>query len=130
MDNNFLNESQSVVDSAVSVIQTTFTSAGGIVADVLDGAKDLADNDVVKAIKDGAEYIGDAVNAIKVIKKICDLPTMLFMRKFNLYCRGLSEIPPEKRKSYLEKTEGILRKKDSLFVLNIINKIEDEAKID
>ena len=120
----------SVVDSAVSIMQSVFTPVGENVVAVLNGAKDLSDNDVVKVIQDGTEYFGDAVGALKIIKKIYDLPTMLFMRKFESYCRGLSKIPADKRSSYLENTVAVSRKQESLFVLNILNKIEDEAKID
>lgn len=118
-----------VVEGISSVAQSMYTEAAETVVSILDDIENLTDNDVLRGLREAVGAAGDTVEALKILKKIYDIPTAIFMHKFKKYCRGLMEIPLEKRQSYLEKTEEISRKEETLFVLNVLNKIEDADKI-
>ena len=119
-----------VVENANCVMNGMLTKAADGLLEMMNDIQRLADNKFVKEIENMSEIAGKAIGAIKIIKKIYDIPSQLFMYKFERYCKGLSNIPLEKRKEYLKNSEKISRKKETLFILNVINKIEDIDKID
>lgn len=78
------------------------------------------------------EVSADLVKASKVItviKKAASVPDKLFMNKMEKYCRGLIEIPANKRKKYAAKVGKPGLNKDSVFILGVLNKIEELSKI-
>lgn len=75
------------------------------------------------------ENAEDIAKPISTIRKIMSLPSKLFMRKVALYIKGIAEIPEEKRDSYIKKLSSKEVNRNSIFVLNVINKIEEESKI-
>ena len=78
------------------------------------------------------EVSADLVKASKVItaiKKAASIPDQLFMNKMEKYCRGLIEIPANKRKKYAAKVGKPGLNKDSVFILGVLNKIEELSKI-
>ncbi|MBR1892027.1 MAG: hypothetical protein IJ815_00610, partial [Lachnospiraceae bacterium] len=129
MENHNVLNIDNIMNGMVNVTQSMYTEAAGIMLPVLQGIKDLANNEVAKELNEAAGAVGDAVEALKILKKCYDIPTTIFMYKFRKYCKGLSEIPLGKRQSYLKRTEEISRKKETLFILNVLNKIEDTDKI-
>ena len=73
------------------------------------------------------EVSADLVKASKVItviKKAASIPDKLFMNKMEKYCRGLIEIPANKREKYAAKVGKPGLNKDSVFILGVLNKIE------
>ena len=52
------------------------------------------------------------------------------MKKFEKYCKGIFMIPLEKRKKYIDLLGKDKSNKESVFVLNILNRIEENEKID
>ena len=75
------------------------------------------------------ENLGDAVKALKVLKSFASIPTKLYLRKFEQFCRGVYDIPLEKRQKFM-KTLGRERfNQESVFILNVINRIEEEDKL-
>ena len=78
------------------------------------------------------EVSADLVKASKVItviKKAASIPDKLFMNKMEKYCRGLIEIPASKREKYAVKVGKPGLNKDSVFILGVLNKIEELSKI-
>ena len=129
MENNKISIKK-FVESAVSILQGMLTKAADNIIAFLNSVEALEDNENIKAIGKVMEATGEIVEALKIIKQIYSFPTILFMHKLEKFCRGLSEIPLEKRESYLKKTKKISRQKESLVILNIINRIEEMEKID
>ena len=75
------------------------------------------------------EIAEDASKPISAMRKIMSLPSKLFMRKVARYLKGIAEIPEEKRDSYIKKLSSKEVNRNSVFVLNVINIIEEESKI-
>ena len=75
------------------------------------------------------EHYLEAIKTIKTLKKIASIPSMLYLRKFERYCRGITDIPLEKRQKYIRMLGRDKFNKESVIVLNIINRIEEEDKL-
>ena len=67
---------------------------------------------------------------IAVFKKVSSIPDKLFMKKLEKYCRGLTQIPLSKREKYAKKVGKTSLNKESVFILGVLNKIEELSKID
>lgn len=52
------------------------------------------------------------------------------MHKMEKYLKGLIEIPQDKRNKYLERVGEKSLNKDSIFILNMLNRIEESSKFD
>lgn len=118
-----LVEVDSVVDSLSTWIEqgaediVTFFSSDEV-SDVLDEIKEL-----------GTE-LSNALKVVKVIRKSASIPDKLFMRKMERYCAGLVSIPASKREKYVKRVGKESLNKDSVFILGVLNKIEELSKID
>ena len=75
------------------------------------------------------EAVSGAIKSLKVAQKIASIPTALYMKKFGRYCKGLTTIPLEKRQKYMKLLGKEKFNKESVFVLNVINRIEENEKI-
>lgn len=82
---------------------------------------------VIKRIDDSAEELS---KIYKGIKTVASIPDRLFLRKFERLCLGIGKIPENKRKKYIQKITRKRFNKDSVFILDVINKVEDLEKID
>ena len=71
-----------------------------------------------------------ASKVLKVIQKAASIPDKIFMNKMEQYCRGLISIPEAKRQDYISKIGKEKLNKDSVFILGLLNKIEELSKID
>lgn len=91
------------------------------------------DNEDIQEAVDCIEQIGesaaDVVGAIKFIRRVASIPSNLFLNKFVRYCKGLTDIPLEKRQKYLRDLGKEKFNKEGAFTLNVIQKIEEEDKI-
>lgn len=85
--------------------------------------------DVVVMTEELGEKLSDAVKGLKIIKSVASIPTQLFIRKYEKFCRGLIQIPLEKRQRYIRILGAEMRKREGNFILNIINRLEEEEKI-
>ena len=77
----------------------------------------------------GAE-LSKAIKVVKIIRKSASIPDKLFMHKMERYCAGLVSIPSSKREKYAAKVGKKSLNKDSVFILGVLNKIEELSKID
>ena len=76
----------------------------------------------------GAE-LAKASKVITIIRKSASIPDKLFMKKLEKYCQGLVDIPVKKREKYIAKVGKGGLNKDSVFILGVLNKIEELSKI-
>lgn len=76
------------------------------------------------------ESISETITLFKAIRNIASIPSQLFLHKFERYCKGLGNIPREKREKYIQILGKEKFNREGVFVLNIINRIEENDKID
>ena len=82
--------------------------------------------DTIKTIGDEISEISKAIN---FFKKFSNIPNALFLHKMELYCKGLTSIPKEKMEKYIKKIGKTKFNKDSVFILTILNQVEELSKI-
>ena len=58
---------------------------------------------LLETLEDNLDILSNTVSEIRLLKEIKDIPSKIFMRKFERYCRGIMKIPIEEREKYLEK---------------------------
>lgn len=128
-ENNDLNivEGTNYIDELKEIIEVFMTEANDLAGQVINS----------EIVQDGAEVISQlseavsgAIKSLKAVKRIASIPTALFMRKFERYCKGLTEIPLNKRQKYMKLLGKEKFNKESVFVLNVINRIEENEKIE
>ena len=126
MDNN---KKQSIItlDSIISLIDVCFEQGTETVKTYLS-SDDFAD--MCEIAKDVGSDLSTTIKMFSLIKKSFSIPDKWFMKKLERYCQGLIDIPLEKRKKYLKKVGKESLNKDSVFILGVINKIEELSKID
>lgn len=96
-------------------------------------ARSLSTNESREYIGDlfsGCEDLLSSIKYIGAIKKIATISDLLFLNKFEKYCRGLLDIPIEKRQRYAKKVGKERLNRDSVFILNVPNRIEELSKLD
>lgn len=72
----------------------------------------------------------DSVEVLRFIKNTKHLPDKFFVRKFDKFCRGICLIPLKEREKFVNLLSKHETNKDGVLMLDIINKIEEETKID
>lgn len=87
-------------------------------------------SDVLDEIKELGAELSKALKVVNIIRKSASIPDKLFMRKMERYCTGMVSIPVSKRKKYVERVGKKALNKDSVFILGVLNKIEELSKID
>lgn len=114
------------VDSISDVLSTFIEQGTETIINV------FTSNKVATILETATEISTELVRASKiitVIQKAASIPDKLFMNKMEKYCRGLIEISANKRKKYAEKVGKPGLNKDSVFILGVLNKIEEVSKI-
>ena len=86
--------------------------------------------EILEVSKDIGESLSKAFKVISIIQKSASIPDKLFMHKMEKYLKGLIEIPQDKRNKYLERVGKKSLNKDSIFILNMLNRIEESSKFD
>lgn len=113
----------SIIDSLSTLIEQ---GSKNIVA--LISSDDLSD--LLDEIKELGAELSKAIKVVTIIRKSASIPDKLFMRKMERYCAGLVSIPTSKREKYAAKVGKKSLNKDSVFILGVLNKIEELSKID
>lgn len=133
MENNNLNqiveegEEISPLDELIEFFMSTFEMAKSSYDAVLNSAFLENSMEVIKKIDDSAENLS---RGYKAIKSVASIPDRLFLRKFERLCLGIGNIPEDKRKKYISKIRKKKFNRDSVFILDVINRVEDLEKID
>lgn len=88
----------------------------------------------IDALKEGVEGalepISDSVACFKMLKELKSVPDQIFIKKFLKYCKGTAEIPAEKRDKYLKLATKESLNEDVVFILSVINRVEELSKIE
>ena len=71
-----------------------------------------------------------AISYIRLLQKVASIPTKLFMVKLERYISGVAKIPESKRQKYLKKVGKPGLNKDSILILNLLNKVDELSKIE
>lgn len=56
-------------------------------------ARQFFGEDIVDVAACSTEILSDSFKLLQALKKVASIPTKLYMRKFDRYCRGLTQIP-------------------------------------
>ena len=75
---------------------------------------------VIRKIDDSAEGLS---KIYKGIKAVASIPDRLFLRKFERLCLGIGKIPEKKRKKYVKKITHKKFNQESVFILDVINRV-------
>lgn len=81
----------------------------------------------VDVLEEAAE---ESLKIYGAIRKAASIPSKLYLRKLDRFMRGITEIPLEKRQKYLLLVSKGQYNKDSVYIPEMINRIEDIEKID
>ena len=115
------------LDDVTSIIVSCFEFTKDEFENILNNEIVQTSLDVAKKTMDETGY---AITVFKVLRSIASIPNKLYMSKFERYMKGLCDIDPIKREKYLKKVGKKGLNRDSVFVLNLLNKIEELSKID
>jgi len=124
MDNH-LEESISV-EQLINFLATFAEEATDTVEKFL--ASDLV-QDATTMTTDLGASLSEAIKGLKLLKSVASIPSKLYLRKFEQFCRGLVQIPLEKRQRYMKTLGREKFNRESVFILNVINHIEEEDKL-
>ena len=83
----------------------------------------------IEVVNQLSEIPGGVSTIIKIVQKVTSIPDMICMNKIENYCKGLTEIPINKRQKYLKKLGKEKLNKESVFILSVLNRIEENEKI-
>ncbi len=101
-----------------------------IINDGADWVNAVFDSDAMKLLNNLGNDVSDAVGSLRILKAIADIPTRLFTSKFEKFCKGLMEVPIEKRQKWVRKLDSKRLNKESVFILTMIDKVEELDKLD
>lgn len=106
----------------------------------------LSGQQIAESVSSIVDYLWDYVSAglrgesipgltlsgatIKFIKTVMSIPDMLLMRKIERFCRGLQSLTKEESEKYVTNIEKLTSQREHVFLLNVLNKIEEEEKLD
>ncbi len=99
----------------------TTSAAEFLESDLVRGAKDV--------VGEIGSTLGDAIKTWKMLKAIASIPTKIYLRKFERFCRGVSDIPLGTRQKFMKMLGHEHFQRESVFILNVINRIEEEDKL-
>ena len=116
--NNF-----SIFDLVVDSLSDAISGGRSIILDILESEE-------YEAVKEIGSDISGLKNLISYVRKVASIPDILYMRKVKRYCKGISTISPHSREKFARKIGKKSINKDSIYVLDILNRTEDEMKID
>lgn len=99
----------------------------------MTSAAEFLESDLVQDTKEVVGEIGstlgDAIKAWKMLKSVASIPTKIYLRKFECFCRGVSNIPLETRQKFMKTLGHEHFQRESIFILNVVNRIEEEDKL-
>lgn len=91
--------------------------------------ENLLASEVIQGTIELSNSLASAIDTLNTLKKIASIPSKLYLRKFEKFCRGLASIPLDKRKKYVKTLGREKFSQESVFILNVINRIEEEDKL-
>ena len=127
-ENNELNTVEEInyIEELKNILEIFMTETNEIAIQVINSDFVQGGTEIISQL---GEVVFGAIKILKTTQKIASIPTSLFMRKFEQYCKGLAMIPLDKRQKYMKLLGKEKFNKESVFVLNVINRIEENEKI-
>ena len=116
--------------NAFDYLNSVANSLSTVISGGSSAILNLFKSDEFETIKEISSNLSASINAITYVRKIASIPNLLYMRKVARYCRGISTIPQPSREKFANRIGQKAVNKDSIFVLDILNRAEDEMKID
>lgn len=111
-----------------------FQSICEYVASGINVVEEFFENEKIQTALEYAEVLDDAAEeCLKIygaIRKTASIPSKLYLRKLDRFMRGMTEIPLRKRQKYIRLVSKDQYNKDSVYILEMINRIEDIEKVD
>lgn len=111
----------------LATLLTTFFEEG------TRSAVEFLESDLVQDVKEVVGEVGlaleNTIKTLKILKSVASIPTKLYLHKFERFCREIPDIPLEKRQKFMEKLGHERFQRESVFILNVINRIEEEDKL-
>ena len=96
--------------------------------------EEFFENEKVQTALEYAKVLDDtAEECLKIygaIRKTASIPSKLYLRKLDRFMRGVTEIPLVERQKYIHLVSNDQYNKDSVYILEMINRIEDIDKVD
>lgn len=123
---DILNQESNCFEILKNVLENFMNEANDTVIKVLDS--EVIQNGAEISLQVSEAVLG-SVKVFKAMQKITSIPTILYMKKFEKYCKGLITIPLEKRQNYIKILGKDKINKEDVFVLNVINRVEEIEKI-
>ena len=115
------------IESFIQIGEIIFSEATEKTLAILDNE---SVKDSFKMFNEVGENLSKSLGAIRALKTVASIPTKLFMIKAEKVCKGVAEIPIDKRQKFLKKIGKKKFNKEAVFVLTVIDKVEELSKID
>ena len=81
-------------------------------------------------LKGFGENIEGIKEVVQIASAVWDYPSQLFLDKFFRYCKGLVTLSLEERQKYIVELGKEKFNKEKVFILNVLQRIEEQEKID
>lgn len=85
---------------------------------------------LVNDASDLIDTLGTVETAWNTLKGILSISDRLFLRKFLRFIKGVEQIDADERKEFMNKIERMEEEKLCSFILNVIDNLEEEGKVD
>lgn len=128
--NSVINENdiESIQVESVATALSTWIEQG--TKKVIDFWKSDEVSDTLAEANELGADLSKVFKIVHMIRKFASIPDKLFMRKMERFCAGLVSIPYSKRDEYVARVGKDALNKDSVFILGILNRLEEMSKID
>lgn len=97
------------------------------ICNAINGIRDIFDDFPWDEVQEATE---DTLKVYQAIKFIVSIPTKLYMRKYKQFCLGLHTIEKEDYDEYSRRIGKEKVKKETYIILEIIERIEEDEKIE
>jgi len=118
------------IDDSTITIHDLTNNLNTFFCNAKESVKHFLGNDQVQAVLSTGEDLAGALSFIRIIRIGASIPTKIFMKKYEKFINGITNIPFKTREKYFEKVGKSGLNKDSVFILNMLNRVEDLSKID
>ena len=119
-------ENKTGIEELANLLTTFFEEGTTSAAEFLES--DLV-QDTKEVVVEIGTALGNVIKTWKMLKSVASIPTKIYLRKFERFCRGISDIPLEQRQKFMEKLGHERFQRESVFILNVVNRIEEEDKL-
>lgn len=128
------NDEKQFTEIDIGALVNNFQNVCEYVASGIDVVEVFFENEKIQTALEYAKVLDDtAEECLKIygtIRKTASIPSKLYLRKLDRFMRGVTEIPLVERQKYIHLVSNDQYNKDSVYILEMINRIEDIDKVD